>query len=213
MRVYAQRPARAAAIVELMVSLAATGSQPFWLALSGARAHDEVHAARSHEREIDAVVHVWPKQGRVSLGQTRKRSRETSSIDSRFARRLLHMTRRVRKIMFTPDTLPAGARRFLRAVHIPQHGCSHRASESSKCAHHAGERSAAWHGQTARGDQCARWSWIVIRGPRIGFRTPLTSISRMTRWRWPANGSSSSSIPSSSTGLPMSAMPTMAGRW
>ena len=46
------------------------------------------------------------------------------------------------------------------------------------------------------GSRCAG---IVMRGPWRSYPIPLASMSRTTRWRWPRHGSSSSSIPSSST--------------
>ena len=50
-----------------------------------------------------------------------------------------------------------------------------------------------------------------MRGPNAGFRKPRPPISRTTRCRCPRHGSSSSSIPSSSTGPPVSDQPTR--RW
>jgi len=80
-------------------------------------------------------------------------------------------------------------------------------------------RSGAWpdgSGERAaygRHSQIARWSCTVARGPRRGTVTPLASIRRTTRWRWPAQGARSSSIASSSTGSPVNAYPTKRARW
>src|SRR5690242_20868671 len=43
----------------------------------------------------------------------------------------------------------------------------------------------------------------LFRSPKAGFRTPESSTRRTARWRCPAYGASSSSMPSSSTGRPV----------